>query len=261
MKIQLLGTRGSCATSNKDARIFGGDTSCVKVQQGEDIIYIDAGTGLMSECDKPLNHAVILLSHYHLDHICALALFAAKCKKLTVYAPEYNGKSCGEVLQALYSPPFWPVGLNAVCDISFITIMPKQGFTVKGFNISCATLCHPDGATGYCIKRDGKSICYLCDHEQDSCTNSNEIEALAKNADLLIADAPYDAEAYAKCKGYGHSSTGAIADLVQKANIKKALLTHFNPYALDKDILFAEEHLTTQYPKLSYARQGGVIEL
>ncbi len=79
MKVIFGGVRGSMPVTGEQYTVYGGDTTSLLVQgeSGERII-IDAGTGLshllphLGESNDPL---VLLLTHYHLDHLMGFASF------------------------------------------------------------------------------------------------------------------------------------------------------------------------------------------
>jgi phosphoribosyl 1,2-cyclic phosphodiesterase len=68
--------RGSIPTPGPTTVRYGGNTSCVEVRMGGEIILLDAGTGLralgrslLAEFKgRPLN-LTMLLTHTHWDHI------------------------------------------------------------------------------------------------------------------------------------------------------------------------------------------------
>ena len=68
---------------------YGGNTSCVEVRVGEEIILLDAGTGLralgrslLSEFKDQLPNLTMLLTHTHWDHIQGLPFFG----RFTIHA-------------------------------------------------------------------------------------------------------------------------------------------------------------------------------
>ncbi|MEI8664614.1 MBL fold metallo-hydrolase [Pseudoalteromonas sp. B28] len=73
MKVEFFGVRGSMPSARSNTHIFGGNTSCVYIEQnnGKDLI-LDSGTGIVElgtrllETQSPIN---ILLTHNHWDHI------------------------------------------------------------------------------------------------------------------------------------------------------------------------------------------------
>src|SRR5215831_1310692 len=54
MKVSIWGTRGSLASPGKDMARYGGNTSCVQVENGDGtVLVLDAGTGI-----RPLGAAL-----------------------------------------------------------------------------------------------------------------------------------------------------------------------------------------------------------
>ena len=75
MKVTILGARGSIPTEGKDMLEFGGGTSCVLVESGDQAVFLDAGTGILNAPDIGDKAITILLTHPHLDHIIGLPFF------------------------------------------------------------------------------------------------------------------------------------------------------------------------------------------
>lgn len=67
--VTALGVRGSMPASGESTRLFGGATSCYRVEAEGRALYLDAGTGLMNDPLDGAGPVRILLSHTHLDHI------------------------------------------------------------------------------------------------------------------------------------------------------------------------------------------------
>src|SRR5215470_5389555 len=71
MKVTFWGTRGSIAAPGPTTTIYGGNTSCVEVRVGDDILIFDAGTGirglglaLMEECRGSHSSASVCGRHH-----------------------------------------------------------------------------------------------------------------------------------------------------------------------------------------------------
>lgn len=78
MKVRFYGVRGSIATAGDDTRRYGGNTSCVAVEAGEELLIFDAGTGIRKlGCDLgPTGvRASLFFSHLHWDHIQGFPFF------------------------------------------------------------------------------------------------------------------------------------------------------------------------------------------
>ena len=116
VQLTVLGPRGSMATGRKDCVLFGGDSSCYMVRAGDETVFLDAGSGLVTAPARYPKPPVILLSHLHLDHLIGLGMFPGfneADQKARVYRP-----FCGDAGEAaarmarVYSPPFWPIELG-----------------------------------------------------------------------------------------------------------------------------------------------------
>src|ERR1051325_4237605 len=103
MRVTFWGTRGSIATPGPSTTTYGGNTSCVEVRCGPDILIFDAGTGirplglsLMEEfAGRPLT-VHLFISHTHWDHIQGFPFFVPAYRagtSLHVYGAPGQGKS------------------------------------------------------------------------------------------------------------------------------------------------------------------------
>src|ERR1700746_785042 len=76
MRVSIWGTRGSLAAPGRQTARYGGDTSCVPVDnQNGQVLVLDAGTGIRSlgaALPTTLARVDVLLTHLHLDHIQGL---------------------------------------------------------------------------------------------------------------------------------------------------------------------------------------------
>src|SRR5688572_8709472 len=79
MKVTLWGTRGSLASPGPDTSRYGGNTSCVSVEDGgSTLLVLDAGTGIRRlgmAIPANVQRIDVLLTHLHLDHILGLGFF------------------------------------------------------------------------------------------------------------------------------------------------------------------------------------------
>src|SRR6185436_10228767 len=75
-RLSFWGVRGSIPTPGPGTVRYGGNTSCIEVRAGGEIIILDGGTGLralgrqlMTEFSGQSLNLTLLLSHTHWDHI------------------------------------------------------------------------------------------------------------------------------------------------------------------------------------------------
>ncbi len=89
-KVKFRGVRGSYPIAKGNFLKYGGNTACVEIRVGGQLIILDAGTGLidlgndlveahinssMSKKERKNIKAVMLLSHIHQDHIQGFTFF------------------------------------------------------------------------------------------------------------------------------------------------------------------------------------------
>ena len=81
--VKFRGTRGSYPTAKANFLKFGGNTACVEVRCGKQLIILDAGTGIIDVGIDEIKNSIInqekeplqttiFLSHIHQDHIQGL---------------------------------------------------------------------------------------------------------------------------------------------------------------------------------------------
>ena len=120
--IRFWGVRGSIPTPGRETSIYGGNTSCVEVRVGDQIIILDAGSGirrlgqsLMKEVSETGLNVTMLITHTHWDHIQGFPFFVpAYHPRVKIRILGYEGAVHG-LRGALFEQmqsAFFPVGLN-----------------------------------------------------------------------------------------------------------------------------------------------------
>ena len=179
-KLTVLGCRGSVPVSGKSSLLFGGATSSYRVDAGDEIIYLDAGSGIYTDRPEEGKRVSILLSHWHIDHLA------------DIYGPAEDDEKAAVLLRKLYSAPFWPVEMEALgatvhalpeeMDIGDVKVLSREGS-------------HPNGCRIIRLEYMGRSIVYATDFEAEDGAEKRLIE-LAKGADLILYDGQFkDGEA------------------------------------------------------------------
>jgi phosphoribosyl 1,2-cyclic phosphodiesterase len=240
MSVRFWGVRGSVPCPGPDTVRYGGNTSCVEIRCGDQVLIFDAGTGL-----RPLGGALmaagqvadtdIFLSHCHIDHLFGLPFFMplhAKGYRIRIWAG--NLKPAGSVEDAvrkMMSHPLFPIEIDiAKSNVEFCdfrageTLNPRPGITLR-----TAPLIHPGGATGYRIEFAGRSVAYLTDTEMPSGPVDPAMLALAKGASLVIIDSTYTDAELPSHAGWGHSSWQQCIRLANAAGAQRLCLFHHDP--------------------------------
>jgi len=277
--LKFWGTRGSIPSPGSGTLKYGGNTSCLEVRCGDELIIIDAGTGIRdlgTEISKeaPVK-ASILFSHMHWDHIQGMPFFRP------VYVPSNDFKLYGSkdwdmklefALKCQMQSPNFPVTLEEVNEVGarmeYIDIDAGTVFQIGDtdrITIKSVDLRHPDKTFGFRIEYGGRSLIYATDTENLP-EPDERLTELASGADLLIHDAQYTYEEYYGLDGipkinWGHSTSGAAANAAIAANVKQLVLFHHDPYHNDDVVDQMLHEASTIFPNTISASEGMVIDL
>lgn len=288
MEVKFWGTRGSIATPSvygetpEDSFItakYGGNTSCVEVRNGKDLIILDAGTGLrflgidlikrgFNPGKNPLH---LFLSHYHADHIEGLGFFKQVFNPnaaMTIYGQNHGYISVQNAVSRRQDHPYFPLQIDKwPAKIKFIELEDGQKLKIGNANIEVATvdhleeehleelpeldvgmMNHPNGGSStYRIELDGNVFVYATDVEVNSSQETREkLLRMSNNADLLVIDSQYTSEEYETRKGWGHNDYKTAIDIGIEAKVKKMRLHHHEPEHDDK-MLDELERLCKEY--------------
>jgi phosphoribosyl 1,2-cyclic phosphodiesterase len=256
---------------------YGGNTSCVEVRCGGDIIILDAGSGLrplgralLAEFkDRPLN-LTLLLTHTHWDHIHGLPFFAPiyhpRCR-LRILGYRGARKGLSNVLTSQMESTYFPVPFEKLpSNIEF------QEFKDFNFNIGPVRVCarranHPGICVGYRLFTTGGSVAFFPDAEPGQCGEDRNLIEFLRDVDVLILDSQYDAAEYRQHVGWGHGCVDDSVVLALKAGVKHLRLFHHDPDHDDKKIDAFVKHARRMVRKhgtklkVDAAREMQTIEL
>lgn len=245
MKVSINGTRGSIPTTDPKSSRYGGNTSCVTVEEDGHMLILDGGTGIQ-KVHPPLGisgRIDILLTHLHLDHIQGLGFFKPLFEpdiEVHLWAPFTSTDTLHARLSRYLSPPLFPVLLRDLpCELKLHEIANSQ-FSIGPFLIDSRYVIHTGPTVGYKVTGKNASMAYIPDHEP-ALGQSGIIHdpkwisgfELADQVDLLLHDGNYTAEEYPKKKGWGHSSMEDALEFSKLANVKRLILTHHDPGRTD----------------------------
>ena len=258
--IRFWGVRGSIPTPGAETTAVGGNTSCVEVRVGDQVIILDAGSGirrlgqaLMKEFrEMPLNIA-LLVTHTHWDHIQGFPFFIpAYSPRVNIRILGYEGAVHG-LRGALFEQmqsAFFPVGLNQMASRVTFEELEDMEFDLGPTKVRSIFANHPGICLGYRLTTPAGDIVYLPDHEA---YERNEIErqraaaetstagldhariqdeqviAFMREADVVIADSQYDLAEYGTRRGWGHTCADDTVELAIRAGVKQLFLFHHDP--------------------------------
>ena len=261
MKITFWGTRGSIPTPGSRTSLYGGNTSCVEVRCGQDILIFDAGTGIrelgLALIQESLGEPLTLhlfISHTHWDHIQGFPFFVPAYEGTTtlhVYGSPGQGRPLEKLLHGQMDSDYFPVAFGDLdCTLS-IHEFRGEDFRIGDTTVSAMYLNHPGMCLGFKVQHDGKTLVYATDHEPYRSTLPHlgqrgeegwefgqvldeELVRFAAGVDLYIGEAQYTDEEYRGRIGWGHSSLSATVGVALKAGVKSLALYHHDPMHSDE---------------------------
>lgn len=268
--IRFWGVRGSIACPSPDHIEFGGNTSCIEVGAGDEVIVLDAGTGIrnlgMSFLERGIREATICLTHTHWDHINGFPFF------VPAYQPDKSfhiraghladAGGVKHVLAGQMARPMFPVPLSALqAEMTFTDFRAGESFSIGDVLVKTAPLRHPDGSTGYRLEYGGKSVCYVTDTEHTPGEPDKNVMGLIEGADLVIYDSTYTDDEFPAHIGWGHSTWQEGVRLAEMCNVSRLAIFHHDPYHDDSFMRALSIEAKARFDGAFVAREGMRIDL
>jgi ribonuclease BN (tRNA processing enzyme) len=238
MRLVLLGTQGWVPTATRE-------TTCFAVEDGDQLLLFDAGTGLGRLVAPPwralaerCRRVHLFLTHFHLDHVCGLAYLPAVFpqRPVVIHAPTatLTGVDPLAALDGLVRPPYNPRPWRKLDGVTFSEL--GDGLNeVAGHRLRLRLQTHSDPSVAY---RLDDALVVATDTVPDPATT-----AFAAGARVLLHEAWYlepeaavdgargDATAGAPLPaGYAaHSGALAVARLARAGDVGRLVFIHLNP--------------------------------
>lgn len=261
--VTVWGTRGAVPITAADFLEYGGNTACVSVRCGDELVVFDAGSGIVrlggalaaGGGPKQLH---IFISHLHLDHILGLVNFPLLHDpeaRLHLYGEARDGVSFQEQLDRLFGPPYWPLGLmDFKAEITLHEIGPGERVDLsEGLRVDTLRGCHPNQSLMYRLEGMGRSVVYTLDCELTG-DMSARLADFARNCTLLIWDANFIQRDLQE--GWGHSTWEQGSAMRREAGAALALMTHFSHTYTDRFLEEQERLARALDPAVCFAKEG-----
>jgi len=270
--LRFWGVRGSTPTPVQENLRYGGNTSCVEVRVGREILILDSGTGirllghaLCREFGRRPIRAQVFLSHYHWDHIQGIPFFTPLYRPTDSFVFHSFRSPEADVQQALeyqMNNPYFPVDMQAMRARRRFVHIDEQAFRLGKLRITTRRLNHPQGCLGLRAELGGRVFVYATDTEPGDPRGDQNVRVLAEGADVLIYDAQYTPQEYRAGKqNWGHSTWEEGVKIAREAKVKKLVLFHHDPDHNDKHIDSILREAKKHFPATVGAREGLTIHL
>jgi phosphoribosyl 1,2-cyclic phosphodiesterase len=215
-------------------------------------LLLDAGTGLrrLGELLGALPfRGTILLTHLHWDHVQGLPFFRSGDREdasVRMLLPSQGEEEDAEhVLARMMSPPFFPIGPDALCGDWQFAFIPERTFKAEGFTVVSRDVPHKGGHTvGFRISDGHSTVAYVPDHcptalgpgpEGIGEYHETALE-LAHDVDLLIHDAHLRGEEVEAEGSFGHATAEYAVRLGAIAGARQVALFHHRPDRNDSEV-------------------------
>ena len=233
---------------------YGGNTPCVSIEHGGQMLILDAGTGLrrlgqwlMASADAKPQSIQMLISHTHWDHIQGFPFFVPAylpSTKMRIWGPRSTHKPLERVLRGQQDPEYFPVALGDMAAQMEVNELRGAPFEVGPFKVSTCYMNHPGITLGFRVEVPGCVVVYATDTEpyrtllaRARPTGGEEygrkedasLLSLVDGADLYIADSQYTPDEYPAKLGWGHTCYLDALEVGLAAEVKHLALFSHDP--------------------------------
>jgi phosphoribosyl 1,2-cyclic phosphodiesterase len=272
--VRFWGVRGSIPVPGPSTAQIGGNTSCIEIRAGSEILIFDAGTGLRGLGNILLRElpvvARMFFTHLHWDHIQGFPFFGpafVKGNRFDLFGARKITSTLAETLAGQMNFPNFPVSLaEMAAQMNFHDLREGEAVACGDAVISNTQLNHPGGVFAYRVDFGGHSVVVATDIEHYSCLDQ-KLLALAEGADVLVYDAMYTPDEYAGANdtaprtGWGHSTYEEGVKIARAARVRKLVLFHHDPDHDDATVRRIEATARQSFSETVAAYEGLTIAL
>lgn len=264
----VWGVRGAVPMASAEFLEYGGNTSCISVDCGGELVIFDAGSGIVGLGSRLARRSGpkklhLLISHLHLDHIIGLTGFPVlydPSAEIHLYGESREGSNVLERIGRILNPPYWPVGPEDFrARLIVHEVGPGQRIPLaEGLSVDTLRANHPNLSLLYRLEGGGKRLVYSLDCEMGGGMESRLLD-FAGDSNLLIWDANFIPGELKP--GWGHSTWEEGAALGARAGAGTVLMTHYSNWYNDSVLRQQERRAQAAGPAVRFAREGMELKL
>lgn len=225
----------------------GGNTPCIEVRAGNQLLVLDAGTGLrelgralmQQEFGQGQGTLHLFISHPHWDHVQGFTMFYplfVAGNRIHVYGVH----DFEAVMRHQLTPLVWPVQLEMLrAQVEFHTLTPGESLCLGEVCVDLLQNEHPGESYSFRIRDPYSTLVYMTDveYKELSPESLEKYIAFVQGADALIFDAQYTLREAWQRVDWGHSSAMIGVDLAHVAKVKRLYLFHHDPLTSDEKLM------------------------
>jgi len=224
----------------------GGNTTCVEVSCGKEVLIIDAGTGIRKLGEELLRRRVsainIFITHSHWDHIQGfpffLPIYSSKTK-INVLGCSNSYKRLKEILSHQMSQEYFPVSFADLKSTIKFYDTCHDSYDFKGFQLEFIETNHPVFTRGLKLISGNSSFVFITDnelHQENPKIPFSRFVEFCRGATCLVHDAQFSEREYKERRGWGHSTYEQVITLAKEAGVRNLGFTHHDPNRKDTDL-------------------------
>ncbi|HEY9904124.1 MAG TPA: MBL fold metallo-hydrolase [Candidatus Sericytochromatia bacterium] len=270
--VQFWGVRGQISTPGKETMRYGGNTSCVEMRLGKKRLIFDCGSGFRVLGNNLLAQmpveAHIFLTDCHWDSIQGFPFFVpgfipGNC--FHIYGAEAsNGASMEQRLGCQMVHPNFPVPLQVMrSELKFYDLTSGNKIVLDDVTVEAVFLNYSYRSVGYRVTWKGHSAVYATARLPYPDRLDHNLLDLAREADLLILDAPYaisDKDMLESSPLLWEDDLWQTGIATAKAaGVKRIIMSRYNPDHDDDFLDQVEKQVQTVFPNDLLAREGMIV--
>ncbi len=264
---QLWGTRGSIPISGPEYMRHGGNTSCMTLEHGGDLIILDAGSGIrnlglkLAAMEPRRLH--LFITHTHWDHIQGFPFFAPAFIpgfEITIYGARGFNKELEALFRGQFDPDYFPIQMDNMDAALEFVYLGDRPITIGDVRVTWEFTQHPGATLCYKLELPEKKIAWVPDNEifqgfmgpPEQIPEGRELLSpyqpmidFLTGLDVLIHEAQYTSEEYRQNVHFGHSSVPNACYLAKVTGAARWIVVHHDPGHSD-DFLRDKLNLTRQ---------------
>lgn len=222
----------------------GGNTPCVELRSGDDLMILDAGSGIRplglelmeGPCGRGQGVIHLFFSHPHWDHVQGFPFFRP------AFVPGnqifiYSVHDMEMALRRQQEKISFPVSLDYMqATMTFIRVKPGEVRTIGDIRVRNIRNHHPGDSYSFRFEKGDKTFVYATDASYPEGTDLRPYLNFFADADVAVFDSQFTQKESDEKEDWGHSSSFFGVEMAQKAGIKTLLLFHYDPTYTDEDL-------------------------